>query len=349
MGSGMAAARKQKIWLEEIPFWTDIYRKLQRGDKVYAVELMAFLKPMSKCPASVLEELNELVNEDEKSWLTLEQFLLIATSGRPSTVRQRQFHRVVTAAANVYAGRLQRARAVRMAIVDYPLFLLQVLFFVLISVTQVVTYLQYLHWCCPSSAREVEDYLRFSDKLVLAVERKREFWRNVSFVLVSFNGLSLVASVAVQMLVCLPVSFLHSPWKIPFIYLAGAFTAAQLNVICGYCFTVGASAALYSVLWAHMVDVLVNRSQFGSVAGRVIVVLLFTAADAVQTYYLNPLPSIGTLPHLIGVVIGCTMGIVILRKNRGQKWEKWVYFILRYLHWGVILFSLEQATMGSTY
>ncbi|XP_065308635.1 protein rhomboid-like [Dermacentor albipictus] len=349
MGSGMAAARKQKIWLEEIPFWADIYRKLQRGDKAYAAELMAFLKPMSKCPASVLEELNELVNEDETSWLTLEQFLLITTSGRPATVRQRRFHRVVTAAANVYAGKLQRARVVRLAMVDYPLFLLQVLFFVLISVAQVVTYFQYLHWCCPSSAKEVEDYLRFVDKLVLAVERKREFWRNVSFVLVSYNGLSLVASVVIQMLFCLPVSFLHSPWKIPFIYVAGAFAAAQLNVICGYCFTLGASAALYSVVWAHVVDVLVNRSQFGRVVGRVAMVLLFTAADAVQVYYLNRLQSIGTLPHLIGVVVGCTMGIVILRKNRGQKWEKWVYGIIKYLHWAVIVLSLWQATRGSTY
>ncbi|KAL1477395.1 hypothetical protein MTO96_017495 [Rhipicephalus appendiculatus] len=349
MGNSMAAARKQKIWLEEIPFWTDIYRKLQRGDKAYAVELRAFLTPMAKCPASVIEELSELVDQDEKSWLTLEQFLLITTSGRPSTVRQKRFHRVVTAAANVYAGNLQRARAVRCAMVDYPLFVLQVLFFVLITMTQIVTYFQYLYRCCPTSTKEVEDYMRFDDKLVLVMERKREFWRNVSFVLVSFNGLSLASSVVIQILVCLPISFLHSPWKIPFIYAAGAFTAAQITYVCRYGFTVGASAAIYAVLWAHMVDILVNRSQFGSVAGRVIVVLMYTAADAAQAYYLNRIPSVGTLPHLIGVAIGCTMGVVILRKNRGQKWEKWVYRVFKVLHWAVVVFALEQAAMGSTY
>ncbi|KAH6932283.1 hypothetical protein HPB50_004343 [Hyalomma asiaticum] len=281
MGNGMGNSRNQKIWLEEIPFWTDIYRKLQP--------------------------------------------------------------------ANVYAGKLQRARLVRCAMVDYPLFVLQVLFFALISITQLVTYIQYLYRCCPTGTREFEDYMRFDDKLVLVTERKREFWRNVSFVLVSFNGLSLVASIAVQVLVCIPVSFLHSPWKIPFIYAAGAFTAAQVTFVCRYGFNVGASAAIYAVLWAHLVDVLVNRSQFSSVAGRVIVVLIYTAADAVQAFYLNRIPSIGTLPHLIGVAIGCTMGVVVLRKNRGRKWEKWLYRIITWLHWAVVVFALEQAAMGATY
>ncbi|KAH8038985.1 hypothetical protein HPB51_004663 [Rhipicephalus microplus] len=224
-----------------------------------------------------------------------------------------------------------------------------VLFFVLITMTQIATYVLYLYRCCPTSTKEIEDYMRFEDKLVLVMERKREFWRNLSFVLVSFNGLSLAASVVIQVLVCLPISFLHSPWKIPFIYSAGAFTAAQITYVCRYGFTVGASAAIYAVLWAHVVDVLVNHSQFGSVVGRVIVVLIYTVADAAQAYYLNHIPSVGTLPHLVGVAIGCTMGVVILRKNRGQKWEEWVYRVLKVLHWAVVLFALEQAAMGLTY
>ncbi|KAK8783403.1 hypothetical protein V5799_010232 [Amblyomma americanum] len=349
MGGSMTAARKQKIWMEEIPYWTEIYKKLQRGDKAYAVELLAFLTPNSKCPASILQELNELVNENEQSSLNLEQFLLMCTSGRPASVRQKRFHKVVTAAANVYAGRLQRARLVRHAMVDYPVFLIQVLFFGLVIVTQIVVYLQYLFWCCPETQREMDDHLRFDDKLVLVLERKREVWRTVSFVLVTFNGLSLVLAVAIELLVCLPLSLLQSPWKIPYLYAAGAFTAAELAFICGYYYTAGASAAVYSVLWAHVVDIIVNYRQFGSAIGRVVLIVLYTTVDAVQAYYLNPIPSVGTLPHLVGVFVGCTLGLAVLRKNKGRKWEKWVYGTIKFLYWALIAWAFALAAWGPTY
>ncbi|XP_077534409.1 rhomboid-related protein 2-like [Haemaphysalis longicornis] len=348
MGNSVAAGRKQKIWHEEIPFWTKIYEQLQRGDKVYVVGLIAFLTPMSKCPPRILDELHELVSENEHSAITLNEFLLIATSGRPASVSQRRFYRGITVAANVYTGTIQRARMVRMAMVDYPAFLIPLLFFGAVSLTQIVTFLHHMFWCCPGGSDKIEDYFRFDNKFILSAERKRETWRTVSLVLFHANGLSLVVNVAVQLLVCLPLGSIHSPWKVPVLYMAGAFTSSQVAYICGSLFMVGASGAVYAVLWGHVADVVVNHSQFPSAVGRVLLVLLFTAADVAEVHYLNPVPSLGTLPHATGVLVGLTMGVAVLHKSKGRTWEKIIIRGVGLFYVLLIAYSIALITFGST-
>jgi len=124
----------------------------------------------------------------------------------------------------------------------------------------------------------------------------------------------------------------HKFWRIGLIYVLGVMSGALLFFVFDKnIYLAGASGGVYTLLSAHIANVIINWGEMQFNWIRAIVLGLFVSADVgvalYQRYIENTPNKVSYISHIGGFVAGLLLGIVILRNLRLKSWEQYAYWI----------------------
>ena len=97
---------------------------------------------------------------------------------------------------------------------------------------------------------------------------------------------------------------------------------------------VGASGGVYSLIFSHLANVILNWAEMRHAVIRLTVILIFAAADTGNAIYYRYIvkdgPRISYAAHFAGAIVGVLVGVLVLRNLKLLKWESiiwWVVFV----------------------
>ncbi|XP_014430133.1 rhomboid-related protein 3 isoform X2 [Pelodiscus sinensis] len=196
---------------------------------------------------------------------------------------------------------------------------------------------------------QVTHPLYLKNSLVYHPQLRAQAWR------IEHLGLN----VALQLLVGVPLEMVHGAARIGFVYIAGVIAGSlAVSVADMTAPVVGSSGGVYALISAHLANIVMNWSgmkcQFKLL--RVAVALICMSFEFGRAVWLRfhpsaypPCPHPSFVAHLGGVMVGITLGVVILRnyEQRLQDQSLWwifvfiyVIFVLFAIFWNVFAYNL---------
>ncbi|XP_043923987.1 rhomboid-related protein 3 [Protopterus annectens] len=201
--------------------------------------------------------------------------------------------------------------------------------------------------------------LYLKNPLVYHPQLRIQAWRFLSYIFMHAGIEHLGLNVALQLLVGVPLEMVHGALRIGFVYITGALAGSlAVSVADMTAPVVGSSGGVYALISAHLANIVMNWSgmkcQFKVL--RVAVVLICMSFEFGRAVWLRfhpslypPCPHPSFVAHLGGVVVGITLGVVILRnyEQRLQDQSSWwiflfiyVLFLLFAILWNIFAYSL---------
>ncbi|XP_059509564.1 rhomboid-related protein 3 isoform X4 [Stegostoma tigrinum] len=200
-----------------------------------------------------------------------------------------------------------------------------------------------------------------NNPLVYQPQLRRQAWRYLSYIFMHVGVEHLGFNVVLQLLVGVPLEMVHGAVRISFIYLAGVLAGSLAASVADMTAPVaGSSGGLYALVSAHLANVVMSwsgmRCQFKLIRmgiamicmslefGRAVWLRFHPANHPAYTH-----PSFVT--HLGGVLVGITLGVVVLRNYEQRLHEQsiWWIFLLIYLLfvvfavlWNIFAYSLLE-------
>ncbi|XP_047920586.1 rhomboid-related protein 3 isoform X1 [Anser cygnoides] len=166
-------------------------------------------------------------------------------------------------------------------------------------------------------------------------------------------------NVVLQLLVGVPLEMVHGAARISFVYVAGVVAGSlAVSVADMTAPVVGSSGGVYALVSAHLANIVMNWSgmkcQFKLL--RMAVALICMSFEFGRAVWLRfhpsaypPCPHPSFMAHLGGVMVGITLGVIILRnyEQRLQDQTLWWIFLSIYLifvvfaiFWNIFAYSL---------
>ncbi|CAJ0951650.1 unnamed protein product [Ranitomeya imitator] len=201
-------------------------------------------------------------------------------------------------------------------------------------------------------------YLK-KNPLVYHPQLRVQAWRYLSYMFMHAGIEHLGVNVALQLVVGVPLEMVHGALRVGFVYVAGVLAGSlAVSVADMTAPVVGSSGGVYAIASAHLANIVMNwsgmRCQFKLL--RTSFALICMSLEFGRAVWLRFSPSSHTLcpppsfvAHLGGVVVGITLGVVILR-NFGQRltdqWLWWLFlggsalFVAFAVLWNLFAFSL---------
>ncbi|XP_072168156.1 rhomboid-related protein 3-like [Diadema setosum] len=184
--------------------------------------------------------------------------------------------------------------------------------------------------------------------LVYNPAKKLEFWRFLSYVLLHGGIEHIIFNFSVQMLLGVPLEMVHGTRRIGTLYLisiaAGSMGTSLLD---RKSFLIGASAGSYALLSAHLANVGLHFPDSKLSPQRIAVVIVCVSADfglAVYRRYSGLRTAASYVAHIIGVIMGVTIGLFILQNYEQRLHERlgmwllmvaYIIFILFVVFWNI--------------
>ncbi|XP_073166519.1 rhomboid-related protein 3 isoform X3 [Lepidochelys kempii] len=196
---------------------------------------------------------------------------------------------------------------------------------------------------------QVTHPLYLKNSLVYHPQLRAQAWR------IEHLGLN----VALQLLVGVPLEMVHGAARIGFVYIAGVVAGSLVVSVADMTApVVGSSGGVYALLSAHLANIVMNWSgmkcQFKLL--RMALALICMSFEFGRAVWLRfhpsaypPCPHPSFVAHLGGVLVGITLGVVILRnyEQRLQDQSLWwififiyVVFVLFAIFWNVFAYNL---------
>ncbi|XP_018091039.1 rhomboid-related protein 3 isoform X3 [Xenopus laevis] len=201
-------------------------------------------------------------------------------------------------------------------------------------------------------------YLK-SNPLVYHPQLRVQAWRYLSYMFMHAGIEHLGVNVALQLLVGVPLEMVHGALRISFVYIAGILAGSlAVSVADMSAPVVGASGGVYALVSAHLANIVMNWSgmkcQFKLLrTAFALICMSFEFGRAVWLRFYPssypPCPHPSFVAHLGGVLVGITLGVVILRnyEQRLQDQSLWWIFLAIYIFfvtfailWNIFAFSL---------
>ncbi|CAH1968676.1 unnamed protein product [Acanthoscelides obtectus] len=161
--------------------------------------------------------------------------------------------------------------------------------------------------------------------------KRQEVWRFLTYMLVHIGYEHIFTNLIVQLVLGLPLEMVHRWNRVSVIYLAGvlagslAHSVTDPNVMLG-----GASGGVYSIMTAHIADVIMNWSVTPYAPIQLVAFLIIICADlgvtVYERYFQHIMSNVGVAAHAGGAAAGLLVGINVLRNFR-------VTTVERYLLW----------------
>ncbi|XP_006125226.2 rhomboid-related protein 3 isoform X1 [Pelodiscus sinensis] len=206
---------------------------------------------------------------------------------------------------------------------------------------------------------QVTHPLYLKNSLVYHPQLRAQAWRYLTYIFMHAGIEHLGLNVALQLLVGVPLEMVHGAARIGFVYIAGVIAGSlAVSVADMTAPVVGSSGGVYALISAHLANIVMNWSgmkcQFKLL--RVAVALICMSFEFGRAVWLRfhpsaypPCPHPSFVAHLGGVMVGITLGVVILRnyEQRLQDQSLWwifvfiyVIFVLFAIFWNVFAYNL---------
>ncbi|KAI6211460.1 hypothetical protein M3Y96_00436500 [Aphelenchoides besseyi] len=183
----------------------------------------------------------------------------------------------------------------------------------------------------------------FKSLFILNPERRTEqFWRYFTYMFIHIGYSHLIGNCFMQMLLGLPLEMVHKFWRIGTLYVCGVISGALLmSAADSNTYLGGASGGVYTLISAHISNVIINWSEIEFNWAHALVIGIFVTFDvgvAVYARYFNGPDKVSHTAHIGGFVAGLLLGIVLLRNLRLKKWERiaWWICLITYLMFNTI-------------
>ncbi|XP_060725050.1 rhomboid-related protein 3 isoform X2 [Tachysurus vachellii] len=190
-------------------------------------------------------------------------------------------------------------------------------------------------------------------------QRRAQAWRYLSYIFMHAGIEHLGLNMAMQLLVGVPLEMVHGAARIGLIYMCGVLAGSLVvSVIDMAAPVVGSSGGVYALVSAHLANVVMNWSGmkcqfklFRMAMALVCMSVEFGRAVWLRFYppAMPPCPNPSFCAHLGGVVVGLTLGVVVLQNYEQRLHEQflfWIFisvyglFVLFGIFWNVFAYSL---------
>eukprot|EP00049_Salpingoeca_infusionum_P016672 m.342869 g.342869 ORF g.342869 m.342869 type:complete len:388 (+) comp16127_c4_seq1:68-1231(+) len=200
------------------------------------------------------------------------------------------------------------------------------IFILLFTIIEVIVYAIFLQYCIPP----YEHPMSFSSTLAFRPACREQVWRFLTYMLVHASASHITFNCLLQVIVGVPLEMVHGPFRMLGLYLMGAIAGSLASsVVNPTTNLVGASAAVYAIVGAHVADTFLNWKEmpFRWVRLAVLTVLVVTDLGLSISNYIkskNDPTTIGVsyAGHLAGFMMGCTLGTMLLKNIKGHKYEQ---------------------------
>ncbi|KAM7394087.1 hypothetical protein PAMP_020907 [Pampus punctatissimus] len=188
---------------------------------------------------------------------------------------------------------------------------------------------------------------------------RAQAWRYLSYVFMHTGIEHLSLNMAMQLLVGVPLEMVHGALRIGLVYMCGVLAGSlAVSVTDMTAPVVGSSGGVYALVSAHLANVVINWSgmkcQFKLF--RMAMALVCMSVEFGRAVWLRfyppafpPCPNPSFVAHLGGVVVGLTLGVVVLQNYEQRLQEQslfWIFFcvytlfVLCAVFWNIFAYSL---------
>ncbi|KAL3120654.1 hypothetical protein niasHT_007946 [Heterodera trifolii] len=216
------------------------------------------------------------------------------------------------------------------------------IFMVLISIVQIGLYVYHEFHYCGNDRFLPTKCAPTQSPLILNPCLKWQIWRYFTYMFVHVGFVHLLTNLVVQILLGIPLELVHKYGRVGFLYLAGVMSGALLFFVTDReVYLAGASGGVYTLLSAHIANVIINWSEMQFNWVRASILSTLVTADVViavyQRYFSDMSNRVSYVSHIGGFVTGLLLGIVLLRNFRKLEWEKYAWWC------ALIIFALFVA------
>ncbi|XP_072270144.1 rhomboid-related protein 3 isoform X4 [Pyxicephalus adspersus] len=206
---------------------------------------------------------------------------------------------------------------------------------------------------------QVTHPLYLKNPLIYHPQLRSQAWRYLSYMFMHAGIEHLGVNVALHLLVGVPLEMVHGTLRIGFVYIAGVLAGSlAVSMADMTAPVVGSSGGVYAIISAHLANIVMNWSgmkcQFKLLRmSFALICMSFEFGRAVWLRFYPsaypPCPHPSFVAHLGGVLVGITLGVVILRnfEQRLQDQSLWWIFLSSYvlfvtfaILWNIFAFSM---------
>ncbi|XP_022622617.1 rhomboid-related protein 3 isoform X1 [Seriola lalandi dorsalis] len=188
---------------------------------------------------------------------------------------------------------------------------------------------------------------------------RAQAWRYLSYCFMHTGIEHLSLNMAMQLLVGVPLEMVHGALRIGLVYVCGVLAGSlAVSVTDMTAPVVGSSGGVYALVSAHLANVVMNWSgmkcQFKLF--RMAMALVCMSVEFGRAVWLRfyppafpPCPNPSFVAHLGGVMVGLTLGVVVLQNYEQRLQEQslfWIFFcvytlfVLCAVFWNIFAYSL---------
>jgi len=181
--------------------------------------------------------------------------------------------------------------------------------------------------------------------LIFNPYKREEVWRFLTYMFVHSGYFHIVFNLLVQLMLGLPLEMVHRWWRVLLIYLTGVlFGSLVVSLTDPGAYLAGASGGVYSLITAHLANVIANWGEMEFPALRLLTFLTLAGVDVGVAVY-HRYTGLGTTKvsyaaHLAGAVVGLLMGIIVLRNLRQHSWERALWWCCLLIFLGLLLAAI---------
>ncbi|XP_035198296.1 rhomboid-related protein 3 isoform X6 [Oxyura jamaicensis] len=206
---------------------------------------------------------------------------------------------------------------------------------------------------------QVTHPLYLKNALLYHPQLRAQAWRYLTYIFMHAGIEHLGLNVVLQLLVGVPLEMVHGAARISFVYVAGVVAGSlAVSVADMTAPVVGSSGGVYALVSAHLANIVMNWSgmkcQFKLL--RMAVALICMSFEFGRAVWLRfhpsaypPCPHPSFMAHLGGVMVGITLGVIILRNYEQRLQDQtlwWIFlsiyliFVLFAIFWNIFAYSL---------
>jgi len=174
--------------------------------------------------------------------------------------------------------------------------------------------------------------------------KKEEIWRFLTYMFVHSGYFHIVFNVLIQLMLGVPLEMVHRWWRILLIYLSGVIAGSlTVSITDPNSYLAGASGGVYSLISAHLANVISNWGQMEFAALRLLTFLILAGVDigvAVYYRYVGENTNVSYAAHIAGSVVGLLLGIIVLRNLKTHNWERYLWWVCLVTFLGLLLIGI---------
>lgn len=291
----------------------------------------------SQIPKEQVDRLIARANSDGDAFINYEEFVTLMSGEDALSTRHRiKINSFIEAAIeNIVPYRKRNDFLANYTCCPPPLFMIA------ITLAEIGVFIYYVY-----ELKKLNQYVTWDtgiylcSPLIYNPTKRIEVWRYFSYMFMHQGYLHLIFNCIFQILLGLPLEFVHKFWRVFLIYILGVLAGSLAHSVTDrYTYLAGASGGCYALIGAHIAAVIVNWKEMNykcwegsflrmllSAPVRLSVLLALVVTDtgsAIYRRYTVPGGNkVGISAHLGGMLAGLLLGVPVMKNINELPWER---------------------------